>query len=142
MEVHSYIVLRDTQKFSRGDIVARDSHGHYDYHGHDGINRRSVTRNPPTLSTKDVAPLTEEECKILDGINNQATRYRASTPGLLRWGVRLEVGDTVLARLPDKSGRGHSAGAQQDQYATAIIRWIGLIDGCGHRFGVEIMVSL
>ena len=65
-----------------------------------------------------------------------------STPGLLTWGVGLKVGDTVLARLPDKSGRGHSAGAQQDQYATAIIRWIGRptrLSKC--QFGVEIVVS-
>ena len=81
-----------------------------------------------------MAPLTEEECKILDGIATPYTVY--SIPGLLAWGVRLEVGDTVLARLPDKSWR------QQDQYATSIIRWIGLIDGFGYRCGVEIMVSL
>ena len=140
MEAHSYIVLRDTQVFSRGTIVERDSSGRCSYHGH---HFKRISFFPTCLSAQDVAPLTEEECVILGGIGGIATRYTVySTPGLLTWGVGLKVGDTVLARLPDKSGRGHSAGAQQDQYATAIIRWTGQADGyTGHRFGVEITVS-
>ena len=137
LPVHSYLVLRETQGFSRGDIVERVRKGHYNFHEHHSISRASERRNPTCLPAQDVAPLTEGECKILDGIDDTAARYKASSPGLLAWGVGLEVGDTVLARIPDKSG---SAGAQQDQYTTAIIRWIGLIDGCGYRFGVEIMV--
>ena len=145
MEVHSYIVLRDTQKFRRGDIVVRDSKGRYYNHGHRDLVFEIL--NPPRLSAQDVAPLTEEECEILESIRNKATRYTVySTPGLLTWGVGLKVGDTVLARLPDKSGRRHSAGAQQDQYATAIIRWTGqagniLTHQHMYRFGVEITVS-
>ena len=140
MEVHSYIVLRNTQGFRRGEIVERDSRGLYNYHGHHLVR---ISSFPQRLSAQDVAPLTEEECKILDGIGDRATRYTVySTPGLLAWGVGLKVGDTVLARLPDKSGRGHSAGAQQDQYATAIIRWTGQASIItGHKFGVEITVS-
>ena len=138
VSVHSYIVLRETQGFSCGDIVARNSSGHHRYHGHNS-RRRSETSNPPRLSTKNMTPLTEEECLILDAIDDLSNRYKA-TSGLLKWGVGLKVGDTVLARLPDKSGRGYSAGAQQDQYATAIIRWTGLVEGRGYRFGVEIMV--
>ena len=120
-------MLKDTQGFSHGDIAERDRIGHYQNHRHQIIKRKSEQVNPTRLSTKDVAPLTEEECKIQDGIDDPAKCYTASTPGLLTCGVRLEVGDTVLARLPDKSGHGHSASAQQDQYATAIIRWTGLV---------------
>ena len=140
MEVHSYIVLRNTQGFRRGTIVKRDSRGRYDYHSHRAVD---MPFRPPRVSAPDVAPLTEEECKILGGIGDPAPRYTVySTPGLLTWGVGLKVGDTVLARLPDKSGRGHSAGAQQDQYETAIIRWTGQASIItGHRFGVEITVS-
>ena len=126
--------------FSRGEIVGRDSSGRYQYHSHRTISL--LLLYSPRLSAQDVSPLTEEECVILGGIGDRATCYTVySTPGLLTWGVGLKVGDTVLARLPNKSGRGHSAGAQQDQYATAIIRWTGWVPDYGHRFGVEITVS-
>ena len=119
--------------------MGRDSSGCYNLHGHGPVLAKF---NPPRLSAKDVAPLTEEECKILDGIEDQAIRYTVyRTPGLLTWGVGLKMGDTVLARLPNKSGRRHSAGAQEDQFATTIIRWIGQVDGRVHRFGMEITVS-
>ena len=139
--VHSYIVLKQTKQFIRGSLVRLDSSGHYRQHLH-YLPPPPPPQGTPTLSAQDVAPLTEEECILLDCMVSAAAYTVFSTPGLLTWGVGLKVGDTVLARLPDKSGRGHSAGAQQDQYATAIIRWIGRptrLSKC--QFGVEIVVS-
>jgi hypothetical protein len=97
---------------------------------------------PESIPDSDLAPLTEDECRILDAIPTSDVRYAVySTPGKLEWGVGLKVGDTVLAQLPDRSGRGSSGGGQEE-YSTAIIRWIGVVDHDGsHRFGVEIKVS-
>ena len=98
----------------------------------------------------DLAGLTEEECVLLDAVGyDDGARYAVySTPGKLQWGVGLQVGDTVLARLPEErrreergSGRGSTQGGGEE-YATAIIRWKGeIIHNSGHYFGVEIMVS-
>ena len=95
-----------------------------------------------SLSSDEVAALTEEECHILDAILYDADRYTVySTPGKLAWGVGLKVGDIVLARLLPKGGCG---GGQQDLYTAAIIRWCGhvtLFRGTQYMFGVEITVS-
>ena len=129
---HSYLVLRDQREgYRRGDLVVRRGDG-YRYHSH------SLRFPPPpnrTVGDSDLAPLTEEECVILDGLTNRAVRFAVySTPGKLEWGVGLKVGDTVLARLPDSHGG-------KEEYTTAIIRWIGRISLDGHQFGVEIKVG-
>ena len=70
----------------------------------------------------------------MDAIEEDADRYAVySSRGKLVWGMGLEVGDTVLARLPG-----------EEKYTSAIIRVIGVDDECGQRklFGVEITVSL
>ena len=93
------------------------------------------------MSDTDLAPLTDEQCLILDTIGSPAARYAVySTPGKLEWGVGLKVGDTVLARLPDRSGRGSSLG-WQEEYTTATIRWTNRDGDSRHSFGVEITVS-
>ena len=128
---HSYLVLRDQREgYSRGDLVEWSEDG-YEYHSH------SIVFPPPpnrTVGDSDLAPLTEEECVILDAIPICAARFAVySTPGKLEWGVGLKVGDTVLARLPDSNGG-------KEEYTTAIIRWTG---GPGDsRFGVEIKVGV
>jgi len=132
------MVLREQSRCSRGALVQWDKkNGKYRGHSHSHfkLNSMSTFRIPDSA----LAPLTEEECVILDGIRNHATCYAAySTPGKLEWGVGLKVGDTVLARLPDRSGRGSSGG----EYTTAIIRWKGKAgEYMEHRFGVEITVS-
>ena len=134
---HSYIVLRDqTEDFTRGALVKLGSDGRHHLHAH----VRFILIHPTiTIADSDLAPLDEEKCVILDGIGSDDVRYTVySTPGLLEWGVGLKVGDTVLAQLPDRSGRGSSGG---DQYTTAIIRWIGMTIYDDYRFGVEITVS-
>jgi hypothetical protein len=96
---------------------------------------------PKSIPDSDLAPLTEDECRILDAIPTSDDRYTVySTPGKLEWGVGLKVGDTVLAQLPDRSGRGSSGGGQEE-YSTAIIRWIGVVSDGWHHYGVEIKVS-
>ena len=97
-----------------------------------------------SVSSDEVAPLTEEECRILDAIDSDADRYTVySTPGKLAWGLGLNVGDTVLARLPPQGGRGSSGGGgHQDLYTAAIIRWCGDVGYGGYLFGVEITVSI
>ena len=133
---HSYIVLRDQKGLFRcGALVKLGSDGRYKLHSHSIVYIPQHTR----IADSDLAPLDEEQCVFLDDIGSVDVRYTVySTPGLLEWGVGLKVGDTVLAQLPKRSGRGSSGG---DQYTTAIIRWIGRGLFSGHLFGVEITVS-
>ena len=134
-EPHSYIVLKDVF-YSCGALLELTEHG-YCLHSCSGMLILSRLRH---RSADEVAPLTEEECVLLGGIRDCADRYTVySTPGRLAWGMGLKVGDYVLARLPDRSRRGSSAGGQQNQFTTAIIRWAG--QPRGHIFGVEITVS-
>jgi hypothetical protein len=113
---------------------------------------------PVLVEPVEVAPLTKLECSILDAIESPADRYTAYvTPGKLAWGARLKVGDTVLARLPLKGGRGLSGDGSKEQqalYTTATLRWHGNIDDGAvdtgssimdttvYLFGVEITVSV
>ena len=94
---HSYLVLRDQREgYHRGDLVewSEDgcvSHTHF-------IGRLSPRR---TVADSDLAPLTEEECLILDALPNNAARFAVySTPGKLEWGVGLK----------DRQGGGHCVG--------------------------------
>ena len=131
---HSYIVLRDQSKeYPCGSLVELKE-GEYCHHGHATLLRK--TRSSTTLRDSDLAPLTVEECVILDALPNSAARFAVySTPGKLEWGVRLKVGDNVLAQLPDSNGG-------KEEYITAIIRWIGEIHGGLYYYGVEIKVSV
>ena len=133
---HSYIVLRhQRESFRHGALVQLESDGRHHSHSH----RLRLLIFPTRISDSDLAPLDEEQCVILDGIDSDDVCYTVySIPGLLEWGVGLKVGNIVLAQLPNRSGRGSSGG---DQYTTAIIRWIGVSEYDGHRFGVEITVS-
>ena len=101
------------------------------YHSH----VPSYLRTRVTVGDSDLAPLTEEECVILDALPNSARFAVYSTPGKLEWGVGLKEGDTVLARLPDSNGG-------KEEYTTAIIGWIGEVTCGGHNFGVEIKVGV
>ena len=123
--------------FHTGVARARLSEDGYEDHSHFTVY---VPISPPPnradgARDSDLAPLTEEECVILDAISNRAARYAVySTPGKLEWGVGLKVGDTVLAQLPNSNGG-------KEEYTTAIIRWIGVPD-VGHHSGVEIKVGV
>ena len=138
---HSYILLRDrNDDFSRGCLLELRSDGSYYQHSH-----RYFFLIHPSLrcSADEVAALSKEEYVVLEAIDSDADRYTVySTPGKLKWGCGLKVGDTVLARLPGGSGRGSSSGGQQHQYTTAIIRWCGETDFDGYKFGVEITVCM
>ena len=129
---HSYVVLKDQRGgYRRGALVEWSEDG-YKHHTHFVLT--PLPRNR-TVGDSDVAPLTEEECLILDGILHPGICFAVySTPGKLEWGVGLKVGDTVLARLPDSNGG-------KEEYTTAIIRWIG-DPGNAHQFGVEIKVGV
>ncbi len=91
-----------------------------------------------------VAALTDKECRILDSVNSDSDRYPVyRIPGMLAWVLELEVGDTVLARLPPRGGRGSST--SDYTYADAIIRWCGYtrhVEQAQYLFGVEITVSV
>ena len=134
---HSYIVLRhQNERFKRGTLVKLESNGRHYFHSHGPFASLVVHTR---IADSDLVPFDEEKCFILDAIGSDDVRYTVySTPGLLEWGVRLKVGDTVLAQLPNESGRGSSGG---DQYTTAIIRWIGMTSSSRFYFGVEITVS-
>ena len=110
---HSYIVLRHQEgSFRRGALVEYGSDGRYKLHSHSIEYLPEYTR----IADSDLAPLDEEQCVFLDAIGFYDVCYTVySTPGLLEWGVGLKVGDTVLAQLPNRSGRGSSGG---DQYTT------------------------
>lgn len=136
---HSYIVLKpQLDSYLRGALVESDNDGFYSPHSH----LLRIGGNCSPIGPEEVAPLTSNECVILDAIASDAVRYTVySTPRLLEWGVGLKVGDTVLAQLPDRRGDGQLK--VKDQYATATVRWIGKVDGgwTVHHFGVEITVS-
>ena len=133
---HSYIVLRDQEEsYRRGALVELRIDGRHYLHTH----KLDFVAPPTRITDSDLAPLDKKQCAILEAIVSATDCYTVySTPGLLEWGVGLKVGDTVLAQLPNRSGRGSSGG---DQYTTAIIRWIGVDAVDGHLFGVEITVS-
>ena len=127
---HSYLLLRANVN-NRGALMEEGySTGNFIDHSH----LRGVSDTIICLSEREIASLTEEQCHLLDAIEEDADRYAVySSPGKLVWGVGLKVGDAVLARLPG-----------EEKYTAAIIRAIGVDDKCGQRylFGVEITVSL
>ncbi len=137
---HSYILLKDKGVGClRGKLVELKQDGRYSAHSHWLLlHHISIS-----LRSAEVAPLSKNECHILDAIPYDDVRYTVySTPGKLAWGVGLKVGDTVLARLPPKSLFG--GGVEQDLYTAAIIRWYGNVmkHGQCYQFGVEITVSV
>ncbi len=146
---HSYILLRYmVLGYSPGVLLELNKDGSYEWHKH--RHRFYRGDRPSTIrcdNDGDVAPLSEVECYLLDGILANASRYEVySTPGKLEWGRSLKVGDTVLARLPVPNlitwhGSSISRHQHQHQYMNAIIRWCGSIGNRGYMFGVEIMVS-
>ncbi len=131
---HSYILLRnESREYPRGRFLELNEDGSYEWHS----LALGGFKSPKTIrcdNDGDVAPLSEVEYYLLDGIDSDADRYEVYiTPGKLEWGRSLKVGDSVLARLP-----------LQHKYTTAIIRWCGgmdLIGGVRYKIGVEIMVS-
>ena len=142
---HSYLVLRDNGKyFPQGALATVEDGNECRPHSH---FRFFPPFSPISIPSGDLAGLTEEECVLLDDVNARYAVY--STPGKLQWGVGLQVGDTVLARLPEDRRRkytvsghhGSTQGREEEEYATAIIRWKGMTKWKRYRFGVEIMVS-
>ncbi len=141
---HSYILLRDkSEDCPRGALLKLNKNGSYRRHTHWGYKLPETIRCD---NDGDVAPLSEDECYLLDGIHSDADRNEVYiTPGKLEWGRSLKVRDTVLAQLAGLIEHGSSDGEQQHQYTTAIIRWCGKIEDMSgdiyYQFGVEIMVS-
>ena len=94
----SYLLLKDKHRlYPRGSIIKLKGKGIYESSSH---------FFPPlfvpncSLCQDDVAPLSREEGHLLGAILSPATRYTEySTPGKLAWGVRLKIGDSVLARM-------------------------------------------
>ena len=134
---HSCILLKDGDRLRRGTLLQLLHDDSYCCHTHTSNAALSTIR----CSTNDVAALSKEECVVLDGIGSAANRYTFySTPGKLKWGSGLKVGDTVLVRV-SVMNKQCSSTATQYKLAVAIIRWCGQTDIFGHRFGVEITVS-
>lgn len=132
---HSYLVLRGAD---RGRIVSRSESGGYGEHSHHLPTPSDLFNYPH----ENLAPLTEAECLLLDVIWLPEARdnvYRS--PGKLKWGLGLKVGDTVLAQLllPGKKNVCGSSGSVK--YAAAIIKWYGEVVSSRQMIGVEIMVS-
>ncbi len=142
---YCYILLRNKSRhYPRGKLLELNEDGSYREHSH--ATRCTLIEPIRCDNDGDVAPLSEVECDLLDGIGPAADCYEVyNTPGRLEWGRSLKVGDNVLARLPGLSEHGFTDGEQQHQYTTAIIRWCGKIEekywGMRYKFGVEIMVS-
>jgi hypothetical protein len=125
--------LNDQQgSFERGTLV-QSLGSRYERHRHDEVPVQDVC--PTSIPDSEVASLSFKECAVLDVITSSAARYAVySTPGKLDWGVGLKV-DTVLARLPCRSGCDHdsSCDGKQEEYCTAVIRWIGKLNK--HHYG-------
>ena len=120
--IHSYILLKDKKESPCGQLLMMKSEGEYTIHSH-GKDLGDYKENQGSLSASpdEVAPLTWEECSILDGFS-PANRYTLYSSGKLAWGAGLKVGDTVLAKIPWQSGRYLG-------YAAAVIRWHGVVEG-------------
>ena len=149
-EPHSYLVLKENLTLPQGSLVELKS-GSYCAHTHLWAYVHLDPLAPISFAPDELAPLSEEECVLLDAIGasdfesiEDAARYKVySAPGKLVWGVGLKIGDTVLARLPDRGQRDPST---EGVLATCVIRSIGVEEkyfGSDERclFGVEITVS-
>ena len=130
---HSYLVLKEKLALPCGSLVELRDGSYYEHSHFWYVEVGEVSFNPG-----DLAPLTKEECVLLDAIQYPVDdRYAVySTPGKLAWGVGLKVGDAVMARLP---------GHQNGDNANGVVRSIGVHDhelfGQISLFGIEIMVS-
>ncbi len=124
------ILLRDkSEYYHRGSLLELNEDGSYIEHTHrPRFYTKARTSTIRCDNDGDVAPLSEVECYLLDGIDSAADRYEVyTTPGKLEWGRSLKVGDNVLAQLTGLRRHGSSDGEQQHQYTTAIIGWCGKI---------------
>ena len=138
---HSFLLLKDKPPYPKGSLVEWRG-GSYWGHTHLWY----VSLESVNFSADEVAPLTEDECVLLDAIGNHAnadndcyTVY--NTPGKLAWGLGLRVGDEVFARLPRSFLHVSSDGPQE---CLAVVRSVTPVkDPYGERrlFGVEIKVG-
>ena len=123
---HSILLKDKASGFPPGRIVKLESDG-----PQSSIWKMPHVKQPISLHSDELASLTPEEYHILDSIPHAIDRYAVfSTPGKLAWGLGLQLGDVVLARLTEQKG----------QLTAAIITWHGDIKQV-MMFGVEIMVS-
>ena len=137
---HSYLVLKENPVYPQGSLVELKNNLYY---GHSHLWYTSLTA--AFFSPDELAPLTEEECGLLDAIGDdgyaEAHRYAIySTSGKLAWGVGLKVGDSILAKLPKRI---LSGGGSQECVAAILRSITPVLDPYGTRrlFGVEIMVG-
>ena len=83
----------------------------------------------------DIAPLTNYEFLLLEGIKSHMARFDVFS-NQLDWGSKLKPGDAVYVGLPTQH-------AVPVHYAEAVIRYVGALKTePGIQFGVEIMVRL
>ena len=124
------ILLKDKAPgFPPGRIVKLESDGRYSPQS--SIWKMPYVEQPISLLSDEITPLTTEEYHILDSVPHAVDRFAVySTPGKLAWGLGLQLGDVVLARLPELN----------DHLVAAIIRWCGDIKSA-LMFGIEIVVS-
>ena len=87
-------------------------------------------------SEQEVAPLTNKEFELLNGIKSSRARYEVFLNGVLDWSLRLIPNDMVYVILPSKQSIGNIR-------VRAVVRWIGVLPNeDGIHFGVEIMVRV
>lgn len=112
---HSYLALQDALPYSRGALL--EFVFKCKYRGHSHRKMYMLQKMPDMVSPDEVAPLTEEECILLDAIGpNDADRYTVySTPGKLAWGVGLKVGDIVLAQIAGRNAFSLSPGQESNK---------------------------
>ena len=137
LQSHSFLLLKDHDNgFPQGALLRLCRGNRYQPHSHSAPYFPRAITLPP----ENVAPLTEDECWLLDSIPRKDRHSRYMVPGFLKWACGLKVGDTVMGKVQpiDES-------EDEDLYARAVVRWIGRMksfDGCFRRlFGLEIVVS-
>ena len=85
-------------------------------------------------SEQDVAPLSNYEFQLLNGIKSPGARFEVFVNGVLEWGSKLKKDDIVSLCVPHLTFRNLSV-------CSAAVRWIGILPSeDGIKFGVEILV--
>ena len=85
-------------------------------------------------SEQDVAPLSNYEFQLLNGIKSPGARFEVFVNGVLEWGSKLKKDDIVSLCVPHLTFRNLSV-------CSAAVRWIGILPTeDGIKFGVELIV--
>ena len=90
----------------------------------------------------DIAPLSDKEFHLLEGIQTPNARYEVFISGeKLDWGCNLNPGDTVYVNIPGLTVLSNHRAAAVIRFVGGLVHLPGMPHQPGLMFGIEIMVS-